>query len=78
VYGGKALTDPLNTHGFYVGGIDDAAKNVQSTVNVQQGNAQVYLTAGHANPGTGMVDYCVLAANGTLQLSGGLAPGTDK
>jgi hypothetical protein len=62
-----------------VGGIDDPAKNVQSTVNVQQGNAQVYLTAGHVNPGSGMTDFCALASNGTLQVSGGLFPGiTDK
>jgi hypothetical protein len=56
----------LNTHGLYVGGIDDPTKNVQSIVNVYQGNAEVYLTAGHVNPGSGMVDYCALASNGTL------------
>ena len=49
-----------------MGGIDDPAKNVQSTVNVSQGNAQVYLSAGHANPGSGMVDFCALSSNGTL------------
>lgn len=39
VFGSKPLIDPLNTHGLYVGGIDDQTKNVQSTVNVTQGNA---------------------------------------
>jgi hypothetical protein len=62
-----------------VTGINDSVKNVQSTVNVSQGNASVYLTAGHVNPGSGMTDFCALASNGTLQVSGGLAPGiTDK
>lgn len=67
-YGSKALSTDgsLNTHGLYVTGIDDAAKNVQSTINVSQGNAQIYVTAGHANPGSGMQDYCVVASNGTL------------
>jgi hypothetical protein len=37
------------------------------------------LTAGHVNPGSGMTDFCALASNGILQVSGGLAPGiTDK
>ena len=39
----------------------------------------MYLTAGHVNPGTGMTDFCALAASKSLQLSGGLLPGiVDK
>ncbi len=70
MYCSKALNDPLNTHGFYVTGIDDAAKNVQSTINVSQGNSQLYLTAGHANPGSGMVDYSVLLLMGRCSYQG--------
>ncbi len=81
MYGSKPLSTDgsVNSHGLYVTGIDDANKNVQSILNLSQGNSQLYLSTGHANAGQGQQDYSVVAGNKTLQLSGGLLPGiTDK
>jgi hypothetical protein len=66
VYGSKTPDGLSTTHGLYVSGINDPAKNVQSTVNVYQGDAELYVVAGHANIGSGMTDYCVVAANKNL------------